>query len=126
MWVRCNPNPLGKQTSDCVVRAIAIATQQSWRRVYRDLCELGEIECEMPNSNYLWGMYLKQMGFEQFLLPESCPQCITVRAFCERYPEGTYVIGTGSHAVAAIDGDWLDSWDSANECPSYFWRLKNV
>lgn len=124
MWVRCNPNPLGKQTSDCVVRAIAIATQQSWRRVYRDLCELGEIECEMPNSNYLWGMYLKQMGFEQFLLPESCPQCITVRAFCERYPEGTYVIGTGSHAVAAIDGDWLDSWDSANECPSYFWRLK--
>jgi hypothetical protein len=71
-------------------------------------------------------MYLKQMGFEQFLLPESCPQCITVRAFCERYPEGTYVIGTGSHAVAAIDGDWLDSWDSANECPSYFWRLKNV
>ena len=126
MWVRCNPNPLGRQTSDCVVRAIAIATQQSWRRVYRDLCELGEIECEMPNSNYLWGMYLKQMGFEQFLLSESCPQCITVRAFCERYPEGTYVIGTGSHAVAAIDGDWLDSWDSANECPSYFWRLKNV
>ena len=109
MWVRCNPNPLGRQTSDCVVRAIAIATQQSWRRVYRDLCELGEIECEMPNSNYLWGMYLKQMGFEQFLLPESCPQCITVRAFCERYPEGTYVIGTGSHAVAAIEGDWLSS-----------------
>ena len=32
MWIRCNPNPLGKQTSDCVVRAIAIATDASWRR----------------------------------------------------------------------------------------------
>lgn len=124
MWVRCNPNPLGKQTSDCVVRAIAIATNKSWREVYRELCDLGEIECEMPNSNYLWGLYLKELGFEQFLLPESCPQCITVQAFCERYPEGTYVIGTGTHAVCIIDGDAFDSWNSLGESPSYFWRMK--
>lgn len=124
MWVRCNPNPLGKQTSDCVVRAIAIATSQSWRTVYKDLCDLGGIECEMPNSNYLWGLYLKDSGFEQFLLPESCPTCITVRAFCERYPEGTYVIGTGSHAVAVMSGDYYDSWDSGDETPCYFWRMR--
>lgn len=124
MWVRCNPNPLGKQTSDCVVRAIAIATNRSWREVYRELCDLGEIECEMPNSNYLWGLYLKELGFEQFLLPESCPQCITVQAFCERYPEGTYVIGTGTHAVCIINGDAFDSWNSLGESPSYFWRMK--
>ena len=124
MWVKCNPNPLGKQTSDCVVRAIAIATNQSWKTVYRDLCDLGEIECEMPNSNYLWGLYLSRMGFEQFLLPESCPVCITVRAFCEKFPEGVYVIGTGSHAVAVIDGDAYDSWNSLEESPSYFWRMK--
>ena len=124
MWIRCNPNPLGKQTSDCVVRAIAIATNRSWRNVYRDLCELGGIECEMPNSNYLWGIYLKDLGFDQFLLPESCPRCITIRAFCEKYPEGTYVIGTGTHAVAVIDGDYFDSWDSGDEGPTYFWRMK--
>ena len=124
MWIRCNPNPLGKQTSDCVVRAIAIATEQSWKRTYRELCELGEIECELPNSNFVWGMYLKDKGAKQFLLPESCPQCITVRAFCEKYPDGIYVIGTGSHAVAVVDGDYYDSWDSGNEVPSYFWRVK--
>ena len=118
MWIRCNPNPLGKQTSDCVVRAIAIATEQSWRRTYRELCELGEIEAEMPNSNSLWGLYLKQKGAEQFLLPESCPQCMTVRAFCERFPEGVYVIGTGTHAVACIDGDYMDSFDSGSETPA--------
>ena len=124
MWIRCNPNPLGKSTSDCVVRAIAIATGQSWRRTYRDLCELGEIEAEMPNTNHLWGLYLKQHGAEQFLLPESCPNCITVRAFCERFPEGTYVIGTGTHAVACIDGDYYDSFDSGPEATAYFWRVK--
>lgn len=124
MWIRCNPNPLGKQTSDCVVRAIAIATEQSWKRTYRELCELGEIEAEMPNSNSLWGLYLKHKGAEQFLLPESCPQCMTVRAFCERFPEGVYVIGTGTHAVACIDGDYMDSFDSGSETPAYFWRVK--
>jgi len=124
MWIRCNPNPLGKQTSDCVVRAIAIATQRSWRSVYRDLCKAGELACEMPSANSVWGMYLRDNGFEQFLLPEACPKCITVRAFCERFQEGTYVIGTGSHAVTVIDGDWYDSWDSGNEVPSYFWRVQ--
>ena len=41
MWIKCNPNPLGKQTGDCVVRAIAIATGQSWRDTYRELCKVG-------------------------------------------------------------------------------------
>ena len=124
MWIRCNPNPLGKTTGDCVVRAIAIATDQSWRKTYRQLCDLGEIHADMPSSNYIWGTYLRQRGARQFLLPESCPECITVRAFCERYPEGVYVIGTGDNAVAVIDGDWYDSWNSEDEIPTYFWRVK--
>jgi hypothetical protein len=106
------------------VRAIAIATQQSWKKVYRDLCREGEIECELPNSNHVWGLYLNDLSFQQFLLPESCPMCITVRAFCERYPEGVYIIGTGSHAVAVMNGDYYDAWDSGDEVPSYFWRVK--
>lgn len=123
MWVRCNPNPFGRQTGDCVVRAIAIATNQSWRETYRDLCRIGEKQGDLPNSNAVWGLYLREKGARQFLLPESCPACITVRAFAERYPKGVYVIGTGSHAVAVIDGDWYDSWNSENEVPTYFWEL---
>lgn len=124
MWIRCNPNPLGRQTEDCVIRAIAIATDQSWRRVYRQLCDLGEKHADLPNSNAIWGMYLRERGARQFLLPESCPECITVQAFCERYPEGIYVIGTGDHAVACIDGDYYDSFDSGILTPTYFWRVK--
>lgn len=123
MWVKCNPNPLGKMTGDCVVRALAIATDQSWRETYRQLCDLGAIHADMPNSNSIWGLYLKERGGRQFLLPESCPDCITVRAFCERYPEGIYVIGTGSHAVTCIDGNYYDSFDSGMEVPTYFWRM---
>lgn len=124
MWVKCNPNPVGRQTGDCVIRAIAIATGQSWRETYRDLCRIGEIQGDLPNSNMVWEMYLRKRGGEQFLLPESCPECITVRAFCERYPEGVYVIGTGTHTVCTIDGDWYDAWDSAECVPTSFWRIR--
>ena len=124
MWVKCNPNPLGKMTGDCVVRALAIATDQSWRQTYRQLCELGEIHADMPNSNMIWGLYLRERGAEQFLLPESCPDCITVRAFCDRYPEGIYVTGTGSHAVCVINGNYYDIFDSGQEVPTIFWRLR--
>lgn len=124
MWVKCNPNPVGRQTGDCVVRAIAIATESSWRDTYRELCKIGEIEGDMPSSNMVWGICLKRKGGRQFLLPETCPSCITVRAFCERYQTGTYVIGTGSHAVCVIDGDYYDAWDSGSEVPTYFWEMK--
>ena len=124
MWVKCNPNPVGRQTGDCVIRAIAIATGQSWRETYRDLCRIGEIQGDLPNSNMVWEMYLRKRGGEQFLLPENCPECITVRAFAERYPEGTYVIGTGYHTVAVISGDWYDAWNSAECVPTSFWKIR--
>lgn len=124
MWIRCNPNPGHKYVDDCVVRAIAIATNRRWMDVYDDLCMTGRTEYNMPSSNDVWGLYLYQLGFEPFLLPESCPSCITVNEFAKRFSRGTYIIGTGTHAVAVLNGDYYDTWDSGKEVPSYFWRVK--
>ena len=126
MWVYVNPNPCRQEEPDCVVRAIALATDQEWDEVHWDLCTLSHIHCTMPSVNWLWGLYLKACGFEKFLLPASCPDCITVREFAKRYPRGTYVIGTGTHSVAVINGNWYDSWDSADETPTYFFRKKGA
>lgn len=123
MWIRCNPNPKHKHVPDCVIRAISIATNRPWYAVYDDICETGREECNMPSANAVWGRYLYDLGFEPFLLPDACPRCVTVSTFCKHFPDGTYIIGTGSHAVAVIDGDYYDSWDSGDEVPSYFWRV---
>lgn len=124
MWIYCNPNPKGKEVPDCVIRALCIAMDRSWHDVYWDICEQGAIDCNMPSSDHVWGKYLYDIGFEPFLLPDSCPECVTVNLFCKMFPFGTYIIGTGYHAVAVIDGDYYDSWDSGNEVPSFFWRIK--
>ena len=124
MWVYANPNPKGKVEPDCVIRAISIATGKTWYEVYDELCEVGREECSMPSVNSVWGKYLYELGFEPFLLPEACPQCTTVRAFCRHFPHGTYIIGTGTHAVCIRNGNYIDAWDSGMESPSYFWKAR--
>ena len=124
MWQHCNPNPQHKEVPDCVVRAICIALNRRWVDIYDDLCALGREEANMPSADAVWGKYLYRMGFRPFILPDACPNCITIDLFCKMYPRGTYIIGTGSHAVAIIDGDYYDSWDSGNEIPSFFWKIQ--
>lgn len=123
MWMHVNPNPKHKNVSDCVIRAICFAFDMNWFDVYDDLCELGRRDCNMPSADAVWGHYLKLRGCRPFLLPKSCPQCTTISEFARRFPEGIYIIGTGSHAVAVIDGDYYDSWDSGEEIPSFFWKV---
>ena len=123
MWVKANPNPLKKEVPDCVIRAISIALNRPWVVVYDDLCALGREECNIPSAYSVWGRYLFNRGFEPFMLPSVCPRCTTIDEFTKMYPKGVYIIGTGSHAVAVIDGNYFDSWDSGQEVATFFWRI---
>lgn len=124
MWVKTNVNPCRKEVGDCVIRAIAVATGRTWYEVYDGLYLVGRDEADLMNSDEIWGLYLYNLGFEPFLLPDACPKCTTVKEFTKRFPHGTYIIGTGSHAVCVIDGDYYDSWDSGNTAPTFFWRIR--
>lgn len=126
MWIYANPNPCRSEEPDCVVRAIALATGQTWDEVHWDLCVMSHAMCTMPSVNWLWEQYLIKCGFEKFLLSEACPECITVREFTKQYPHGTYVIGTGHHVVCIRSGNYMDSWDSGDERPTYFFRKKEI
>lgn len=123
MWVKVNANPGKRRVGDCVVRAISVATGKPWLRVYDDLYRVGREAFDMPSSNTVWGFYLYRLGFKPFVLPDACPQCLTVKDFCKHFPEGAYIIGTGSHAIAVIDGDYFDTWDSGSLVPSYFFEV---
>ena len=122
MWIKANPNPAKKQVPDCVIRALCIALKRPWLEVSDDLYALARAEFSVSVADDIWGQYLALNGFSQFLLPHDCPRCITIRQFCRLYNHGIYIIGTGSHAVAVIDGNYYDSWDSGNEIPTFFWH----
>lgn len=66
MFVRYNPNPDSKDVGDCVVRALAIVTNNSWEYVYIGLSMLGYEMRDMPSANRVWGEYLRRNKFKKY------------------------------------------------------------
>lgn len=121
MWHRFNPNPRGSSVGDCVVRAVAAATGQSWEQAYIALALTGYALGDMPSANRTWGAYLQKQGYKRRMVEADCATCYTVADFAREYPHGVYVLGCSGHVLTVIDGEWWDSWDSGAECPIYYW-----
>lgn len=121
MWRQFNPNPAGRAVGDCAVRAVSVALGVDWETAYAMLAVNGFAMGDILNSNSVTGATLRQHGFKRANIPNECPDCFTIRDFCRRNPKGTFMLGTGSHVVSVIDGDYIDAWDSGAETVSYVW-----
>lgn len=122
MYAEYNPNPKKRNTEDCVIRAITKILKMSWQEAYIELSLLGFKLSDMPTANHVWDRYMKDHGYVRKSLPDKCPDCYTVEDFCKDHPQGYFLLGTGSHAVAVVDGFYFDAWDSGNEVPLYFYE----
>lgn len=122
MWVKYNPNPYGRQVGDCAVRALSKALNIRWETAYNMISRKGLQMGDMPSSDSVWGAVLKNNGFCRFSIANNCPDCYTAKDFCIDHPKGVYVLGFGGHAVAVVDGDIYDSWDSSKEIPQFYWE----
>lgn len=121
-----NPNPTNKDVGDCVVRAFSAATDSDWDTAFLKLVLRAYVMHDMPSSNAVWDAQLKSEGFEVDVIPNLCPNCYTVRQFAEEHPYGTFVLGTGTHAVAVINGEYWDAWDSGSKVPIYYYYRKEI
>ncbi len=121
-YVKYNANPMGKRVGDCVVRAISKVTNQDWQATYSALCVQGYMLSDMPSSDNVWASYLRKNGFKRHIVPDWCPDCYSVRDFCEDHPTGTYLLSLNKHVVAVEDGDYLDSFDSGDEPVIYYFE----
>ena len=121
-FVKYNPNPDGNYVDDCAVRAISIAMGKSWDHIYWDLCIQGYLMKNMPSSKMVCTEYLMNRGFKRTTMQDTCPACYTVEDFAFDNPVGIFILATGSHVVAVVDGDYIDTWDSGNEVIIYYWR----
>lgn len=119
-FISANPNPKRKEVGDCTVRAIALATDNTWEDTYLDLCLKGYVICDMPSSNNVWGSYLIDKGWKYHRLQDTCPFCYTLNDFCEEHPTGTYIVATGTHVICVKDGNYLDAWDSGEKIPLFY------
>lgn len=122
MYMPFNNNPLNLKTDDCVIRALSKALDKSWEEIYIELCLKGLEMCDWGNNNAVWDDYLKENKFVRETIPNTCPNCYTVDDFSKDNPSGVYILGTGTHVVTIIDGNYYDSWDSGQQVPMYAYR----
>lgn len=121
-FIPFNPNPSKKLVGDCVIRAVSRVTDTNWKDTYVGIALQGYIMNDMPSSNAVWGAYLQKQGFERHIIPNTCPNCYSVKEFCKEHPEGIFLLATGTHVVAVEDGNYFDTWDSGDEIPIFYWR----
>lgn len=120
----CN-NPRERCTiGDCVIRALSKALNKSWDDVYIDLASEGFFIKDMPSSNEVWGSYLYSKGFNKHSIPGR--YSYTIEDFCMDHPYGVFVVGTGSHAVAVIQGNAYDTWNSSQEEVAFYWEREEM
>lgn len=117
-----NPNPKDKKIGDCTIRAISIALNQPWEDTYLDIALKGYLMSDMPSSNEVWGAYLIDKGWKYHRLADTCPSCYTINDFCNDNPNGTYIVATGTHVVCVKDGKYLDTWDSGDKIPMFYFE----
>ena len=117
-----NLNPLNRRVGDCVIRAIAKVMNMPWDDVAIDLSMMMVQKKDILTSNALWGEYLMANGFRRGILPDTCPNCFTLKDFCIDFPVGTFVVCTGSHVIAVIDGHYYDTFDSGEEIVTYYYE----
>lgn len=118
----CNPNPDGKLVDDCVFRALSIVLGMDWDTVAIHLGVYVLMEHDRPDSNRVWGRMLEDYGFKRRGIPDSCPNCYTVHQFALDHPSGVYILATGTHVIALIDGTYYDTTDTGDYVPVYYWE----
>ena len=124
MWVEFNNNPYGKRVGDCAVRAVSVALNIPWESAYVLIALKGYLMADLPSSDAVWGATLKDHGFNRYVVSNTCPDCYTADDFCKDHPEGIYVLGFGGHVATSVNGRLMDSWDSSNEYPQFYWYRK--
>lgn len=121
MYIFFNPNNRNKAAGDCVIRAICAAEGKDWDTVYDELCFEGKYGGDWGSNNDIWDNYLRKNGYKRGLVPTACPTCYTIEDFAREYNRGTYIVATGSHVVAVINGNYWDSYDSGQKMPIYYY-----
>ena len=107
------------QASDCVVRAVAIVTDRSYREVYRELARLMEDyghERSARNGipKKITKAYLSSLGFK-WVPAMGKGTGIQIHLRQGELPNGRLIASVSKHVVAVIDGVIHDTHDPSRD-----------
>lgn len=131
-----NANPKNKLTGDCVIRALCVALNEPYEKVYGDLFEFS-LKCGyMLNSVECYDKYLKSKGWIKHKQPRKEDNTkFTGAEFCKEI--GCDIAFLGKSVIANIGGHHVvciketpepfgfhkvwDTWNSTYGCIGNYW-----
>ena len=127
MFVKFNYNPKKYRASDCVIRAIAYATDRPWEVVYQDLCRLGLSMYRMPNEKKVYEKYLENEGFIKQKMPKHDNGTkYSVEELAKELDtlySGRAVVSIARHLTSVQGGNIYDTWDCSDSKVGNYWVL---
>lgn len=133
-----NANPKDRRTSDCVVRALSTALNQSWEQTYKELFEIAMKKCTAPEDISCVYEYLTKKGCVRIAQPKRRDGTkFTGEEVCYLIQEGKFVdnwgvcllyknyfmnIGSG-HCSCIIDGKINDIWNCSYDKVGVMWGV---
>lgn len=137
-----NPNPKGKLTEDCVIRAVTTALNQPYEQTIREMAEMtiksGYMLCGTKGID----KYMQSKGWTRCKQPKKYDGTkYTGKEFCrtlyhpiyseeiqltkEDYDSSRLLVNIGGHhTVAIIHGQIYDTWNSAEGSIGIVWVKK--
>jgi len=111
-------------TGDCVCRAIAIATSQSYQTIYDELNTLknGLRQTKRVRGSHsrtgvfkqVYGKYLAKLGWKWVACMHIGTGC-NVHLKSNELPSGTLIVRLSRHLACVVDGVLHDLWDCLRE-----------
>lgn len=118
-----NANPFGRLGGDCVVRAIATATNRRWAYIVNELTTFGLRRGYILNDPKLYKKWLAVNGWVMHKKPKkSNGKSYTGAEFCRTFKPKLCIAHINSHHIVAIvNGKILDTWDSSSHVVGNYW-----
>lgn len=119
MYKYYNANPLGRIVNDCTVRAISLATDQSWDTTYKELSEFARKQGITFSEIEFINEYLADK-YEHYCLAKGI---VTLEDFLDLKLPGRWLVTMSGHITCVIDGICYDTFDPSSR---YIWCVYKV
>ena len=119
MFKYYNANPFGRNVNDCTVRAISLATGQSWDETYKQLSDYARRQGITFSETEFINEYLAER-YERYC---DTDRIIKLQDFLDLKLPGRWLVTMSGHITCAIDGICYDTFDPSNR---YVWCIYKV
>ena len=117
MYRYINQNPHNRHIDDCVLRALSLLTNKTWREVQEELSDLAN----------RYGYMIDDVDFVEDYLDNrykrECHYSKTVGEFAKEFPRGKYAVTMSGHITAIVNGVIHDTFDPSDRIMRCAWKI---